>query len=178
MAWQITTGSLVSKSVFCNVMVLLSWVLILCVMGLFIVQTVAPSVVTQPAKYLYFWAPVKGGWMNGERAEHCLCSWDGYEEEETWQMSREDDEDEQPGKAGKEKEAFPGFFPMEEIWKHSYFHVLMKNKLKEFSACPLLYMYLIIVCTFSCNKPAKAQPGRPACLPEDEAACSFLHFCI
>ncbi|KAJ7400924.1 hypothetical protein BTVI_100782 [Pitangus sulphuratus] len=35
--------------------------------------------------------------MNGERAEHRLCGWDGDEAEETWQMSGENGEDEQPG---------------------------------------------------------------------------------
>lgn len=48
--------------------------------------------------------------MNGETAEHCLCGWDGYEEETMWQMSGENGEDEQPGKAGKEKHTLPGSF--------------------------------------------------------------------
>lgn len=59
--------------------------------------------------------------MNGETAEHCLCGWDGYEEETMWQMSGENGEDEQPGKAGKEKHTLPGFSPMAKIWKHSHF---------------------------------------------------------
>lgn len=48
--------------------------------------------------------------MNGETAEHSLCGWDGYEEEMMWQMSGENGEDEQPGKAGKEKHTLPGSF--------------------------------------------------------------------
>lgn len=59
--------------------------------------------------------------MNGETAEHSLCGWDGYEEEMMWQMSGENGEDEQPGKAGKEKHALPGFSHMAKIWKHSHF---------------------------------------------------------
>lgn len=59
--------------------------------------------------------PGKGDWLDGERTEHCLCGWDEHKEEESWQMSEENDEDEQPGKARKEKQALPGSFPMAEI---------------------------------------------------------------
>lgn len=59
--------------------------------------------------------------MNGERAEHRLCVWDGDETDETWRTSGDNGSSSsspscvQPGEIGKEKQTLPGFLPMSEI---------------------------------------------------------------
>lgn len=91
-------------------------------------------------------------------------------------MSGENDEDEQPGKAGKKNRLFLDFSTWLKSESIHIFHVLLRNKLKEFGVCLL---HVFIFSHSVANKPAKAQPGGPACLPEDsssgsQTASSFL----